>query len=93
MHSMKHNSIRKYACPKHKHDAMRTSITQSTIKPTRKQTKQSFLIISMSSPPWYMHLPYGISLPLQMCMRNRVSLPKDVHKSHIEMTKTLWYTL
>ena len=25
----------------------------------------------MSSPPWYMHLPYGISLPLQMCTRNR----------------------
>ena len=34
-----------------------------------------------------MHLPYGISLPLQMCMRNRISLPKNVHKSHIEMTK------
>ena len=47
----------------------------------------------MSSLPWYMHLPYGISLPLQMCMRNRISLLKNVHKSHIEMTKTLWYTL
>ena len=41
----------------------------------------------MSSPPWYMHLPYGITLPLQMCTRNRISPPKDVHKSHIEMTK------
>ena len=47
----------------------------------------------MSSLPWYMHLPYGISPPLQLCMRNRISPPKDVHKSHIEMTKTLWYTL
>ena len=28
-----------------------------------------------------------------MCMRNRISPPKDVHKSHIEITKTLWYTL
>ena len=28
-----------------------------------------------------------------MCMRNRISPPKDVHKSHIEMTKTLRYTL
>ena len=28
----------------------------------------------MSSPPWYMHLPCGIS-------------PLSVHKSHIEMTK------
>ena len=46
----------------------------------------------MSSPPWYMHLPYGIYLPLQMCMRNRISPPKDVHESHLEMTKTLWYT-
>ena len=26
-------------------------------------------------------------------MRNRISPPKDVHKSHIEMTKTLRYTL
>ena len=34
-----------------------------------------------------MHLSYRISLPLQMCMRNRISPPKDVHKSHIEMTK------
>ena len=41
----------------------------------------------MSSPPWYMHFPYGISLPLQMCMRNRISPTKDVLKSHIEMTK------
>ena len=41
----------------------------------------------MSSPPWYMHLPYGISLSLQMFMRNKISPPKDVHKSHIEMTK------
>ena len=48
----------------------------------------------MSSPPWYMHLLYGISLPLQMCMRNRISPPKDVHKSHIEMTKnTMVYSL
>ena len=47
----------------------------------------------MSSPPWYMHLPYGISLPLQMSMRNRISPPKDVHNNHIEMTKTLRYTL
>ena len=55
--------------------------------PTRKQTKQSFLINTKSSPPWYMHYPYGISLPLQMCTRNRISPLKDVHKSHIEMTK------
>ena len=41
----------------------------------------------MSSPPWYMYLPYGISLPLQMCIRNIISPPKDVHKGHIEMTK------
>ena len=41
----------------------------------------------MSSPPMYMHLSYGISLPLQMCMRNRISPPKDVHKSHIKMTR------
>ena len=41
----------------------------------------------MSSPLWYMHLPYEITLPLQMCMRNRFSPPKDVQKSHIEMTK------
>ena len=47
----------------------------------------------MSSSSWYMHLPYGISLPLQMCTRNRISPPKNVHKSHIEMTKTLQYTL
>ena len=39
-----------------------------------------------------MHLHYGKSLPLQMCTRNRISPPKDVHKSHIEMTKTLRYT-
>ena len=48
----------------------------------------------MSSPPWYIHFSYGISLPLQMCMRNRISLSKDVHKSHIETTKnTLVYSL
>ena len=41
----------------------------------------------MSSPPWYMHLPYEITLPLQMFMRNRISPPKNVHKSHIEMPK------
>ena len=76
-----------YACPKHKHDAIQEN------KHKEKQKKQNFLINSMSSPPWYMHLPYGISLPLQMCMRNRISPPKDVHKSHIEMTKTLRYTL
>ena len=87
MHLMKHNSIRKYACPIHKHDAIQEN------KHKEKQTKQNFHINSMSSPPWYMHLPYGISLPLQMCIRNRISPPKDVHKSHIEMTKTLRYTL
>ena len=81
MHSMEHNSIGIYACPKHKHDAIQEN------KHKEKQTKQSFLIISMSSPPWYMHLSYGISLPLQMCMRNRISPPKDMHKSHIKMTK------
>ena len=69
------------------------SITQSTIKPTRKQTKQSFLINTMSSPPWYMHLPYEISLPLQMCMRNRIYPPKDVHKSHRNDKKTPVYSL
>ena len=69
------------ACSTHKHDAIQEN------KHKEKQTKQSFLINSMSSPPWYMHLPYGISLPLQMCMRNRISPPKDVHKSHIEMIK------
>ena len=63
------------------------NITQSTINPTRKQTEQSFLINTMSSLPWYMHLPYGISLPLQKCTRNKISPPKDMHKSHIEMTK------
>ena len=41
----------------------------------------------MSSPPWYMHLPYEISPPLQMCTRNKIPTPKNVHKSHIEMTK------
>ena len=41
----------------------------------------------MSSPPWYMHLLYGISLSLQMCMSNRISPPKDVHKSHTEIYK------
>ena len=40
-----------------------------------------------------MHLPYGISFPLQMFTRNRISPLKNVHKSHIEMTKTLRYTL
>ena len=87
MQSMKHNSIRKYACPTYKHDAIQEN------KHKEKQTKQSFLINSMSSPIWYMHLPYGISLPLQMCMRNRISSLKDEYKSHIEMTKTLRYTL
>ena len=51
----------------------------------------------MSSPPWYMHLHYGKTLPLQMCTRNRISSPKDVHKSHnkshIEMTKHTVYSL
>ena len=79
-----------YACPTFKHNAIQKN------KRKEKQTKQSFLINTMSSPPWYMHLSYGISLPLQMCTRNRISLPKNVHKSHIEMTnrndKTLWYT-
>ena len=70
-----------YACPTYKHDAIQEN------KHREKQTKQSFLINSKSSPPWYMHLPYGISLPLQICMRNRISPSKDVHKSHIEMTK------
>ena len=87
MHSKKHNSIRKYACPTYKHDAIQEN------KHKEKQTKQSFFINSMSSPPCYMHLPYGISLPLQMSMRNRISPPKDVHNNHIEMTKTLQYTL
>ena len=27
-----------------------------------------------------------------MCTRNRISPPKDVHKSHVKMTKPLWYT-
>ena len=45
----------------------------------------------MSSPPSYMHLPYGISLHLQMCMRNTISPPMNVHKSHIEMIQK--YTL
>ena len=86
MHSMEHNSIRIYACPKHKHDAIQEN------KHKEKQTKQNFLINPMSSPPWYMHLSYGIALSLQMCMRNRISPPKDVHKSHVKMTKSLWYT-
>ena len=55
-------------------------------KHKEKQTKQSFLINSMPSPAWYMHLSYGISLPLQMCMRNRISPPNNVHMSYIEMT-------
>ena len=84
---MKYNSIRMNACSTHKHDAIQEN------KHKEKQTKQSFLINSMSSPPWYMHLSYGISLPLQMCMRNRISPLKDEYKSHIEMTKTLRYTL
>ena len=84
---MKHNSKGIYACPKHKHDGIQEN------KYKEEQTKQCFLINSMSSPPWYMHLPYGISLPLQMSMRNRISPPKDVHNNHIEMTKTLRYTL
>ena len=87
MHSMKHNRKGIYAFPKHKHVAIQEN------KHQEKQTKQSFLIKPMSSPLWYMHLPYGISPPLQMCMRNRISPPKDVHKSYIEMTKTLRYTL
>ena len=88
MHSMEHNSTGIYAYPKHKHDAIQEN------KHKEKQAKKSFLIISMSSPPWYMYLSYGISLPLQMCMRNRISLSKDVHKSHIETTKnTLVYSL
>ena len=86
MHSMKHNSIGINACPK-TNDAIQEN------KHKEKQTKQSFLINSMSSPSWYMHLPFEISLPLQMCMKNRISPSKDVHKSHIEMTKTLRYTL
>ena len=73
-----------YTCPTYKHDAI-----QENKHKEKPKKKQSFLINSMSSPPWYMHLPYGISLPLQMCMRNRISPPKDVHKSHIEMTKAL----
>ena len=43
----------------------------------------------MSFPPWYIHLPYGISLSLQMCTRNRISPPKNVHKSHTEMKNSL----
>ena len=70
-----------YACPTYKHDAIQEN------KHREKQTKQSFLINSKSFPPWYMHLPYGISLLLQMCTRNRISPLKDVQKSHIEMTK------
>ena len=42
---MEHNSIGIYACPKHKHDAIQEN------KHKEKQTKQSFLIILMSSPP------------------------------------------
>ena len=70
-----------YACPTYKHDAIQEN------KHREKQTKQSFLINSKSSPLWYMHLPYGVSLLLQMCTRNRISPLKDVQKSHIEMTK------
>ena len=70
-----------YACPTFKHDAIQKN------KRKEKQTKQSFLINLKSSPPWYMHLPYGKSLPLQMYTRNRISPLKSVHKSHIEMTK------
>ena len=70
-----------YACPTYKHDAIQEN------KHREKQTKQSFLINSKSSPPWYMHLPYGISLPLQMCTRNRISPLKDMQNSYIEMTK------
>ena len=88
---MEYNSIGIYACPKHKHDAIQEN------KHREKQTKQSFLIISMYSSPWYMHLPCGISLLLQMCMRNRISSPKDVHKSQKQESyrndKTLRYTL
>ena len=84
MHSMKHNSIGIYACPKHKHDA---------IQENKHKEKQSFLINSKSSPSWYMHLPYGISLPLQMCMRNTISPPKEVHKSHRNDKNTLVYSL
>ena len=84
---MKHNRKGIYACPKHKHDTIQEN------KHKKKQTEQSFLINSMSSPPWYMHLLYGISFPLQMCMRNRISPLKNEYKSHIEMTKTLRYTL
>ena len=75
------------ACPTHKHDAIQEN------KHKEKQTKQSFPINLKSSPSWYMHHPYGISLPLQMCMRNRISSLKDEYKSHIEMTKILRYTL
>ena len=45
----------------------------------------------MSSPPWYMHLPYEISLLLQTCTRNRISPSRNMYISHIEMKKTLQY--
>ena len=61
-------------------------------KHKEKQTKQSFFINSMSSPPWYMHLPYGISLPLQMYMRNRIS-PPSAQESYKNDKNTPVYSL
>ena len=81
MQSMKHNSIRKYACPTHKHNANK----KTNIK--KQKQEQSFLINTKSSPPWYMHLPYGISLPYKCAREIEFFLPKNVHKNHIEMTK------
>ena len=88
MHSMEHKSIGIYTCPKQKHDTMRTTKHNSKHHKTNKKTnrtKFSYYVNVFS--PWYMYLSYGISLPLQMCMRNKISPLKDVYKSHIEMTK------
>ena len=34
-----------------------------------------------------------MAFSLYECARGRISLPKNVHMSHIKMTKTHWYTL
>ena len=54
---------------------------QGTIKQqeNKHKLKQGFLKKRMSSPPWYMHLPYE-------CAQGRITLPKSVHMNNIEMT-------
>ena len=86
MQPIKHNNIRINACPTHKHDAMRaTKLIKGTIKQreNKHKVKQGFLKKECLLPLGICISPMTFSL--YECAQGRITPPKSVHISHIEM--------